>query len=1340
MFKSHMNAVMSGSQSRVTKSFVEATGLSRIRTGTTLLEGSGSSVSRDPDPATIYGPPTPTSPSQSTKPLIVQLPSSFMPSSVIHHFGSSSSTGFPSNSSDPSPTNPATPSFPPQGPAVPNSKKQKLLRRCHRHLKRLLRSSGVVHSSTSGSTTDTCEKCPNCLMNNNILLDLQTKYSDLVQEVASLQRQLTAVQHAFTSLRTMLLASFISSPSNQATSSDLNTLSTCTPLVAVPTSYNPAVTFSMAPFGNSQQISGAGSLPTALSTVVTESIAYEPASTITPSNCMQELPSSNPGIAAPILSSALELTTSSSNFAHLPTDPPHIKSDPSDTLHAGLSTSSDKDSSSSVVMDSAVSRLDPFTFIQSIRDRMRRLNISQRTLGREFLGVNERALGEIMRKPRPWNQLTPHARSVYERLYDWLNKESQSDFIKESLSSPSSASTCPAHGGQQSSIYDEASPSIPCNTDGTSSNEQALEELCSRTEPVAASPPEVYASPNSFTSAPPFGSDLASEPDLLNRQTQEAWRTCSLANGQVATRDSNAHNESSSRRLPSRLDQETQRRIRDILCQARLAMAMEKSDDRSETGTRRRKRAASTESENCPKRFSVMNCDAHPTTSQAPNLDAESDKNCLKDFGPPVSEEPLSIQPSEFHPPPTLSPALSAPIMLPDCSGAISSSAPCIFTPGAQGNCTTMNIIASQNEPVSFPLTALQLNRASNVPFNSTVAQIPGTVQIPHITTPFAAFSLNGTPAGSQASFPLGSPALQSLSSISSSSQMTLTVPQSLLPGLVQVPTPSVRVTNHPVHSVIPPLQQTLLLLAAASAARGHSQAAVTNATSFPSSLLSYNLTDSVANAILSSAAASANCTTGVRYNSAADTCCNADTVREEGHGSDNLTNYIAPVASTGSAELASLLSARITRSSSSQPPSTETLTLPDSATLEVFSKLNLHQLTSCQLKQLSDRVPPLNTFDLANQIRNHLRDLNVSQRLFGDFVLGLSQASVSELLNKPRPWDQLSPRAKLAYLQLYAWLQQPDRIESLKQTQLTHRQRYLYSIPELSALDTDGATFLESSTDLNYAGVSQMGTQDDALQHPFSSILANPPHQEPPFPTDCPNGSSDQLCERDRQSLFDIARAAAAAMQRANSTGSTGKLARTKAQVDSPMKNATPSRLSTPLKSDSSGRSASVSAETGNLTCTTISPSKLSPARNRVVFTETQKEALVSTFNRQPYPHSDRLRELAKELDLSYKTILNWFHNRRMRSRQPLIPTERDGPENHLAITKPEPVQRVFSDPHRFNGDGPICNISASSHTDTASVECDRPSVHFVCPNSQPGHPNRRKRPDPARLITPCL
>lgn len=81
----------------------------------------------------------------------------------------------------------------------------------------------------------------------------------------------------------------------------------------------------------------------------------------------------------------------------------------------------------------------------------------------------------------------------------------------------------------------------------------------------------------------------------------------------------------------------------------------------------------------------------------------------------------------------------------------------------------------------------------------------------------------------------------------------------------------------------------------------------------------------------------------------------------------------------------------------------------------------------------------------------------------------------------------------------------------------------------------------------------------------------------------------------------------------------------------------------------DTSEFYASNSPGPGSVGSSTAPPNK----KQRVLFSEEQKEALRLAFALDPYPNVATIEFLASELGLSTRTITNWFHNHRMRLKQ---------------------------------------------------------------------------------------
>lgn len=94
-----------------------------------------------------------------------------------------------------------------------------------------------------------------------------------------------------------------------------------------------------------------------------------------------------------------------------------------------------------------------------------------------------------------------------------------------------------------------------------------------------------------------------------------------------------------------------------------------------------------------------------------------------------------------------------------------------------------------------------------------------------------------------------------------------------------------------------------------------------------------------------------------------------------------------------------------------------------------------------------------------------------------------------------------------------------------------------------------------------------------------------------------------------------------------------------------------------------------------------------------RVVLNDDQKEALRVAYETEPYPSNQTITDLARHLRLSVRTVVNWFHNHRMRLKvQAQLLLDRDQTEgsfesdiqNVLAV-----LQQASEDNDNDDGDG---------------------------------------------------
>ncbi len=91
-------------------------------------------------------------------------------------------------------------------------------------------------------------------------------------------------------------------------------------------------------------------------------------------------------------------------------------------------------------------------------------------------------------------------------------------------------------------------------------------------------------------------------------------------------------------------------------------------------------------------------------------------------------------------------------------------------------------------------------------------------------------------------------------------------------------------------------------------------------------------------------------------------------------------------------------------------------------------------------------------------------------------------------------------------------------------------------------------------------------------------------------------------------------------------------------------------------------------------------SPGSNSAKKQRVYFSDEQKEALRIAFALDPYPSTSSMEFLSQELGLEIRSISNWFHNHRMRLKQQLP----QGMDNLALLANRDGSQSAF-EPVKF-------------------------------------------------------
>lgn len=118
---------------------------------------------------------------------------------------------------------------------------------------------------------------------------------------------------------------------------------------------------------------------------------------------------------------------------------------------------------------------------------------------------------------------------------------------------------------------------------------------------------------------------------------------------------------------------------------------------------------------------------------------------------------------------------------------------------------------------------------------------------------------------------------------------------------------------------------------------------------------------------------------------------------------------------------------ASITNSLISQPPS-QSHHSPSQRPLKAV----LPPITQQQF----DLYNNLNTEDIVKKVKEQLSQYSISQRLFGESVLGLSQGSVSDLLARPKPWHMLTQKGREPFIRMKMFLEDDNAVHKLVASQ----------------------------------------------------------------------------------------------------------------------------------------------------------------------------------------------------------------------------------------------------------------------------------------------------------------
>ncbi|XP_021374764.1 homeobox protein cut-like 1 isoform X3 [Mizuhopecten yessoensis] len=248
------------------------------------------------------------------------------------------------------------------------------------------------------------------------------------------------------------------------------------------------------------------------------------------------------------------------------------------------------------------------------------------------------------------------------------------------------------------------------------------------------------------------------------------------------------------------------------------------------------------------------------------------------------------------------------------------------------------------------------------------------------------------------------------------------------------------------------------------------------------------------------------------------------------------------------------------------------------------------------------DKYGTIGTEELVKQVKETLSQYSISQRLFGESVLGLSQGSVSDLLARPKPWHMLTQKGREPFIRMQIFLEDGEAIPKLVASQ--------YHIPPEKLMR--------------------------------SAIVRVP---------------GEQSQRRRRSSSVDDR------------------------SYDSPS----------------------------------------APKRPRVFFNEDQKEKLRMAYNQDPYPNQSTIEGLANELNVGVKTVINWFHNHRMRAKQQQHAGNTPGPASGSSFSDFS-GNMVKSEPTDDNSDqSDISSMSGDGNQFQPSFQGNEGSGQWLFPQFEP-------------------
>ncbi|XP_041349035.1 homeobox protein cut-like 1 isoform X3 [Gigantopelta aegis] len=370
------------------------------------------------------------------------------------------------------------------------------------------------------------------------------------------------------------------------------------------------------------------------------------------------------------------------------------------------------------------------------------------------------------------------------------------------------------------------------------------------------------------------------------------------------------------------------------------------------------------------------------------------------------------------------------------------------------------------------------------------------------------------------------------------------------------------------------------------------------------------------------------------------------------------------------------------------------------------------------------DEYSNVNTDDLVKKVKETLSQYSISQRLFGENVLGLSQGSVSDLLARPKPWHMLTQKGREPFIRMQLFLEDAEAIPKLVASQykippdmllrgISHPVQEANVPVSLSEPPCDKSNLCNHGNHLPPA--NSVPPLANAVVSPSDLFTQHDSHRNWPGGFAFPTSTLEMFAMTSEINTLGLTSRVKDVLQFHNlgqklfgeavlglSQGSVSELlSKPKPWHMLSIKGREPFIkmhlwLQDPqsierLKHYQSQMKAHRRRKNSMEDRYFDSPGGHAK-RPRVFFTEEQKDALRVAYSEDPYPSQSTIEALAGDLSVGVKTVINWFHNHRMRAKQ-----------QHHTGANPDELSSVKSEP-----------MDDSSNQSDGSSGSGEPVEHF--------------------------